>query len=71
MTEAESPGPSAPLITERVTHGALRMMFQLNAALPALLSTYIWLEGTNGPPTMPVEVSPAAGLTESTPMATT
>src|SRR5437867_7455795 len=56
----ESPGPSEPESGVGVSQVALRSTLKVSVALPALLMTYTWFEGANGPPVPPLEVKPLA-----------
>ena len=58
-------GGSDPLVTDRLTQLAVFATDQVNTVLPLLVSVYVWLEGLNGPPLMPVAMRFVAGVTAS------
>src|SRR2546428_29464 len=64
VTLVVAPTTSVPLVAERVTQLAVLAADQLRLAVPLLVTMYTWLEGLKGPPTVPLEVNPIAGLTD-------
>jgi hypothetical protein len=67
VTVAVAPAASVPPVADKVTHDCTFDAVQLIEAVPVFVSVYAWLDGVNGPPNVPVEVRPPAGVTDSGP----
>src|SRR2546429_694529 len=64
MMFVEPPPASAPLVADRVVQLVFLEAVQFSVTLPVFWSVYDWLDGLNGPPCVPEEVSPVAGVTD-------
>jgi hypothetical protein len=67
VTVAVAPAASEPLVDDSVTHVCVFAADQLIDAPPVFVSVYSTLDGLNGPPTVPEDVSPVAGATDIAP----
>ena len=66
-TVVVAPAASDPPAAESVTQPSSFDAVQLIDWPPVFESVYVWLVGENGPPWLPDEVSPPAGVTDKTP----
>jgi hypothetical protein len=67
VTVVFAPAASVPPAADKVTHDATFDAVQFMEAAPVFVSVYDWLDGVNGPPAVPDEVRPPAGVTVSGP----
>ena len=67
VTVAVAPAASVPAVADKVTHDCAFDAVQFIGAVPAFVSVYDWVDGVNGPPAVPDEVRPPAGVTVSGP----
>jgi hypothetical protein len=67
VTVVVAPAASVPPVDDRVTHVCPFDADQVIGAVPAFFSVYATLDGVNGPPTVPAEARPPAGVTDSGP----
>jgi len=67
VTVAVALGASVPAVAERLTQVCPLDADQLIEVPPMFWRVYVWLEGMNGPPWVPEELRPVAGLTVRTP----
>jgi len=56
VTVVLAPAASVPPVADKVTHDAAFDAVQFIGAVPVFASVYAWLDGVNGPPTVPDEV---------------
>ena len=63
VTVAVAPAASVPPAADKVTHVCTFDAVQFIEAVPVFVTVYDWLDGVNGPPAVPVEVRPPAGVT--------
>jgi hypothetical protein len=69
VTVTGAPAASVPPVADKVTHDATFVAVQFIGAVPVFVSVYDTLDGVNGPPAVPDEVRPPAGVTVSGPAA--
>jgi hypothetical protein len=63
VTGVPAPAASVPPAADKVTHDCTFDAVQFIGAVPVFVSVYDWLDGVNGPPAVPDEVRPPAGVT--------
>jgi hypothetical protein len=63
VTVVFAPAASVPPAADKVTHDATFDAVQFIGAVPVFVTVYDWLDGVNGPPAVPDEVRPPAGVT--------
>jgi hypothetical protein len=67
VTVVVAPAASVPPVADKVTQVCPFDAVQFIEAVPVFVSVYAWLDGVNGPPNVPVDVRPPAGVTVSGP----
>ena len=68
VTVVVPPTASVPDAADRLTQDLVAAAVQFREAVPVFVSVYTTLDGVNGPPTTPEELSPVAGSTASVPL---
>jgi hypothetical protein len=63
VTVAVVPAASVPPADDKVTHDCAFVAVQFIGAVPVFVTVYVTLDGENGPPAVPDEVRPPAGVT--------
>jgi hypothetical protein len=58
-----APAASVPPVADKFTHDCTFDAVQFIGAVPVFVSVYAWLDGVNGPPAVPDEIRPPAGVT--------
>jgi hypothetical protein len=63
VTVVFAPAASVPPAADNVTHDATFVAVQFIGEAPVFVTVYVTLGGVNGPPAVPDEVRPPAGVT--------